>query len=91
MAADARRCEALLELALRDRRDDLAHQIAHQVSGRDDFLTILIDAITISGRSDSDALALIAQMIAIGDLTQQDAVDRLRRLAGGVGLARLGA
>ncbi len=66
---------ALIELALRDRRDDLAHQIAHQVSGRDDFLTILIDAITDSGRSDSEALALIAQMIAVGDLTQQAAVD----------------
>ncbi len=66
---------ALLELALRDRRDDLAHQIAHQSSGRDDFLTILIDAITDSGRSNSEALALIAQMIAVGDLTQQTAVD----------------
>ena len=65
----------LIELALRDRRDDLAHQIAHQVSGRDDFLTVLIAAITDGERSDSETLALIAQMISVGDLTQQTAVD----------------
>ncbi len=67
--------EALLGLMLHDRRDDLSHQVFHQVSQRDDFLSVVVGAISQSERSDSDALALIAQMIAVGDLTQQEAVD----------------
>ena len=35
----------------------------------------MVGAISQSERSDSELLALIAQMIAVGDLTQQDAVD----------------
>jgi hypothetical protein len=62
-------------LTLRDKRDDLALQVIHQVTERDDFLAILTDAISASGRGESEALALIAQLMAVGDLTQQDAVD----------------
>ncbi len=67
--------ETLVEVALHDKRDDLALQIAHQISGRAGFLTILIESITSSGRGDSEALALIAQLIAVSDLTQQQAVE----------------
>lgn len=67
--------ETLLGLMLRDRRDDLSHMLIHQISRRPDFLTIVISAIAQSERSDSESLALIAQMIAVGDFTQQDALD----------------
>jgi hypothetical protein len=67
--------ETLLGAMLRDRRDDLSHGIIHQISRRPDFLAILIAAISSSERSDSDSLALIAQRISVGDLTQQEAVD----------------
>ena len=67
--------EALLGGMLRDKRDDLSHQVIHQASTRADFLTIVVSAISQSERSDSEALALIAQMMAVGDLTQQQAVD----------------
>ncbi len=66
--------ETLLGLMLRDRRDDLSHQLTHQIRERDDFLAVVVGAISGSGRSDSEALAMIAQMIASGDLTLQDAV-----------------
>ncbi len=67
--------ETLLGLMLRDRRDDLSHLVIHQISRRDDFLTVIVSALGQSERSDSESLALIAQMIAIGDLSQQDALD----------------
>lgn len=67
--------ETLLGLMLRDRRDDLSHQVTHQIRERDDFLAVVVGAISASERSDADALALIAQMIAVSDLTLQDAVD----------------
>ena len=65
---------------LRDKRDDLSHQVIHQVSQRSK------PSVTISCRSSSARSArasaairkrwrLIAQMIAVGDLTQQEAVD----------------
>ncbi len=67
--------ETLLGLMLHDKRDDLSHQIIHQVSERDDFLQVMVSAISQSDRSDTDSLALIAQMMSVGDLTQQDAAD----------------
>ncbi|MCZ2099885.1 MAG: hypothetical protein LC121_27205, partial [Anaerolineae bacterium] len=67
--------DTLLGAMLHDRRDDLSHQIIHQTSRRDDFLPVMVNAISQSERSDSDALALIAQMIAVGDLDQQAALD----------------
>src|SRR5690606_23141399 len=67
--------EMLIALMLRDRRDDLALQTIHQVSKRSDFLTALIGALGSSERGDSEILALVAQLVAVGDLTQQDAVD----------------
>ncbi len=67
--------EALLSGMLRDKRDDLSHQVIHQASTRSDFLTIVVSAISQSERSDSEALALIAQMMAVGDLSQQQSVD----------------
>lgn len=67
--------ETLLSSILRDKRDDLSHQVIHQASGRDDFLSVVVNSISQGERSDSEALALIAQMIAVGDLTQQTAVD----------------
>ncbi|MFN8450161.1 MAG: hypothetical protein U0521_16645 [Anaerolineae bacterium] len=73
LPADA--LETLLGAMLRDRRDDLSHQLIHQISQRDDFLALVVNAMSQSERSDSEVLALIAQMIAVGDLTQQAAVD----------------
>lgn len=67
--------ETLLGLMLRDKRDDLSHQMIHQLREREDFVGLLVEAVATSERSDSDALALIAQMIAVGDLTQQQALD----------------
>ncbi|MEO8398088.1 MAG: hypothetical protein ABI700_34155, partial [Chloroflexota bacterium] len=67
--------EALLSGMLRDKRDDLSHQIMHQVSTRPDFVALIVSSISQSGRGDSESLALIAQMMAVGDLTQQQAVD----------------
>ena len=67
--------ETLLGLMLRDRRDDLSHVLIHQISRRPDFLSVVTSAIGQSERSDSESLALIAQMIAVGDFTQQDALD----------------
>ncbi|MEP7291131.1 MAG: hypothetical protein ABI835_05080, partial [Chloroflexota bacterium] len=67
--------ETLLGLMLRDKRDDLSYQVIHQVSQRDDFLAVLVSAISQSERGDSESLALIAHLIAVGDLTQQDALD----------------
>lgn len=67
--------ETLLALMLREKRDDLSHQLIHQARQRDDFLPVVVGAISQSERTESEALALIAQLIAIGDLTQQDALD----------------
>jgi hypothetical protein len=67
--------ETLLGLMLRDKRDDLSHQMIHQLRERDDFIVVVVGAVAASERSDSDLLALIAQMIAVGDLTQQQALD----------------
>ena|GEM_PF-344068 len=65
----------LLGLMLRDRRDDLSHQIIHQVRQRADFLSVVVGAISQSERTESESLALIAQLIAVGDLTLQEALD----------------
>lgn len=73
LPADA--LETLLAHMLHDRRDDLSHQLVHSVAQRPDSLPIIVGAISRSERTDSESLALIAQMIAVGDLTQQDAVD----------------
>jgi hypothetical protein len=67
--------ETLLGLMLRDRRDDLSHQVIHQVRQRADFLSVVVGAISQSERTESESLALIAQLIAVGDLTLQDALD----------------
>ena len=67
--------ETLLGGMLRDKRDDLSHQVIHQVSQRQDFLSVVVGAMSQSDRSDSESLALIAQMIAVGDLSQQEAVN----------------
>lgn len=67
--------ETLLGAMLHDRRDDLSHQVIHQAHEREDFLSIIVNAISQSERNDSDSLALIAQMIAVGDLDQQGALD----------------
>lgn len=67
--------ETLLTLALRDRRDDLFHQLLHPLAKRDDFGTLLGHALHASERSVNDVLALIGQIVAVGDLTQQGAVD----------------
>ena len=45
LPADA--LDALLSGMLRDKRDDLAHQIIHQVSAREDFLSVIISAISV--------------------------------------------
>ena len=67
--------QALLGLMLRDKRDDLTHQVIRQATRRDDFLSVLAGAINESERSELDALALIAQMLSVGDLALQDSVD----------------
>lgn len=65
----------LLGLVLRDRRDDLFHQLLHPLAAREDFVTLLATAMHRSERSVSDTLALIAQIIAVGDLSQQAATN----------------
>jgi hypothetical protein len=67
--------EALLRGMLRDKRDDLSHQLIHQVRNREDFLPVIVNAMSESQRTDSESLALIAQIMAVGDLTQQQAID----------------
>ncbi|HVU10738.1 MAG TPA: hypothetical protein VHD90_05645 [Phototrophicaceae bacterium] len=73
--------EALLGLMLRDKRDDLSHQVihlisqAHRESSHTEFLDVITGAISQSERSESESLALIAQMVAVGDLTQEDALN----------------
>lgn len=67
--------DTLLAVTLRDRRDDLFHQLLHPLAAREDFVTLLANALNHSGRSVSDVLALIAQIVAAGDLSQQDAVN----------------
>ncbi|MFN8560102.1 MAG: hypothetical protein U0703_00335 [Anaerolineae bacterium] len=64
-AGNPARCDAAR------RRDDLSHQLIHQISQRDDFPALVVNAMSQSERSDSEALALIAQMIAVGDLTSR--------------------
>jgi hypothetical protein len=66
--------EMLLTLALRDHRDDLFHQLTRSLAQREDFVPLLAGALHRSGRS-NDMLALIAQILAVGDLSQQGVVD----------------
>lgn len=72
LTADA--LETLLMLVLRDRRDDLFHQLTRPLAAREDFVPLLAGALHHSGRT-TDTLALIAQIVAVGDLTQQGVVD----------------
>jgi hypothetical protein len=65
----------ILSLALRDRRDDLFLNLAHRLVGQDRALRLLADALIGSQRGVADDLALIAQLIALDDVTPQDAVD----------------
>jgi hypothetical protein len=67
--------DTLLTLALRDRRDDIFHQLIHPLASREDLVSLLSNALWRSGRSVNDVLALIGQVIAVGDLSQQGAVD----------------
>jgi hypothetical protein len=67
--------ETLLMLALRDRRDDLFHQLTHPLAAREDFISLIAVGLHQSGRSANDAVALIAQIVAVGDLTHQNAVN----------------
>jgi hypothetical protein len=66
--------EILLTMTLRDRRDDLFHQLTHPLASRDDFVPLLARALNGSERT-NDTLALIAQIVAVGDLAQQGVVD----------------
>lgn len=66
--------ETMLTLALREHRDDLFHQLTRPLASREDFIPLLAGALHLSGRT-SDMLALIAQILAVGDLTQQGVVD----------------
>ena len=67
--------DTLLTLTLRDRRDDVFHQLVHRLTSREDLVSLISNALWRSGRSVNDVLALIGQVIAVGDLTQQGAVD----------------
>jgi len=64
----------LLTLALRDQRDDQFHRLARPLHERDDFPALIASALSRSQRPIADALALIAQMLAVGDLSPQGAV-----------------
>lgn len=66
---------ALLSVSLRERRDDLFHKLAHPLHDRDDYVALIAGALSRSGRGVNDSLALIAQMIAVGDLTPQSTLD----------------
>ena len=66
--------ETLLTLTLRDHRDDLFHQLTRPLAQREDFVSLLAGALHRSGRT-NDMLALIAQILAVGDLSQQGVVD----------------
>ena len=64
----------LLTLALREHRDDLFHQLTRPLAQREDFIPLLAGALHRSGRT-NDMLALIAQILAVGDLSQHGVVD----------------
>lgn len=70
----------LLTVSLRERRDDLFHKLAHPLHERDDYVELVAGALSRSGRGVNDSLALIAQMIAVGDLNQQSTLDMYLRL-----------
>lgn len=67
--------ETLLTLALQDGRDDRFHRLAHSLRDSDRVAPMVATAFVRAGRSVSDILALVAQQLAVGDLTQQDALD----------------
>lgn len=65
----------LLTLALRDQRDDQFLRLVRALRERADFPALLATAFSRSARPVADVLALTAQLLAIGDLTLQGAVD----------------
>ncbi|MFN8530608.1 MAG: hypothetical protein U0670_18540 [Anaerolineae bacterium] len=65
----------LLRLALADRRDDVFHRMAHTLKDHPGLLDLMTAALYRSGRSISDVLAVISQMVANTDVSAQDAVD----------------
>ena len=62
----------LLALVLRDQRDELFFRLAHGLRKDDERLGLLAGALDDSGRDPDELLALIGQMVAIGDVTQPE-------------------
>lgn len=67
--------KTLLRLSLTDRRDELFHRLIFALKNRPDLILLTAQTLHKSGRSVSDGLALISQMVANEDLTLQGAVD----------------
>jgi hypothetical protein len=73
MPADA--LASLLTFALRDRRDDLFYLLAGKSVGHSAIVHVISSALHGSQRSTSESLAVVAQLIANGLLSQQGAAE----------------
>jgi hypothetical protein len=80
--------ETLLTLALQDGLDDRFQQFARSLRGSSRMASLTGSAFVRAGRSVSDILALVAQQLAVGDLTPQDAVDIYVQVLTGLGWNR---
>jgi sulfur relay (sulfurtransferase) DsrC/TusE family protein len=66
---------ALLSLSLRDRREDLFYLLVSKSGDHPMLPYALFSALRASARSTSESLAIVAQIIANGHLTQQGAAE----------------
>jgi hypothetical protein len=67
--------ETLLTLILASNRDDLFYHLTHHLSNHEVLFPMLATVLQNSGRSVTDILGLIGQVVTAGDMTQQQAVN----------------
>lgn len=67
--------ETLLTLILASARDDIFYQLSHHLSENQVLFPLLSVVLQRSGRSVTDVLGLVGQMVTAGDLNHQQAVN----------------